>query len=187
MSSRQRHFLLLLLALGRIQMHCLRIGLSWGCCAIRHVDVDAERPHNIHADEAGRRLQAHNDDEAGPPASLTLLEVQMLSFSSNLEWFAVSTVHCLLKWPQGDPLSTEAPPNVEPQACHGCPCVHQPKDGDAFQRQLAGDGQTDPTPNLGHLGLRWPFQQPNWCGLAEEALEGQAFGGEVPLFSTEEA
>ena len=111
----------------------------------------------------------------------------MLSFPSNLEWFAVRTVHCPLKWPQGAPLSAEAPPNVEPQACHGRPCVHQSKDGDAFQRQLAGDGWTDPTPNLGHPGLRWPFQQPSWCGLAEEVLEGQTFGGEVPLFSTEEA
>ena len=92
------------------------------------------------------------------------------------------TVHCPLKWPQGAPLSAETPPNVEPQACHGRPCVSQPKDGDAFQRLLAGDGWTDPTPNLGHIGLRWPFQQPSWCGLAEEVLEGQAFGGEgAPL------
>ena len=135
--------------------------MSWGCCAILYVDVDMERLHNIHADEAGHRLQAHNDDEAGPPVSLTPLEVQMLSFSSNLEWFAVLAVHCPLKWPQGAPLSAKAPPNVEPQACHGCPSVHQPKDGDAFQRQLAGDRWTDPTPNLGHLGLRWPFWQPS--------------------------
>ena len=111
----------------------------------------------------------------------------MLSFSSNLEWFAVRTMYCPLKWPQGAPLSAKAPPNVEPQARHGRPSVHQPKDGDAFQRQLAGDGRTDPTPNLGHLGLSWPVQQPSWCGLAEGVLEGRAFGGEVPLFSTEEA
>ena len=168
-------------------MHCLRIGLSWGCCAIHHVDVDTEQPHDIHADEARRRLQAHNNDETGPSASLAPLEVQMLSFSRNLEWFAVSTVHCPLKWPQGSPLSAKAPPNVKPHARHGRPSVHQPKDGDAFLRQLAGDGRTVPTPNLGHLGLRWPFQQPSWCGLAEEVLEGRAFGGEMPLFSTEEA
>ena len=63
----------------------LRVRLSWRGGAIGHVYVDAERPHNVHANEAGRRLQAHNDNEAGPSASLTTLEVQMLSFPSNLE------------------------------------------------------------------------------------------------------
>ena len=111
----------------------------------------------------------------------------MLSFSSNLEWFDVRTVHCPLKWPQGSPLRGKVPPNVEPQARHGRPSVHKSKDGDAFQCQLAGDGRTGPTPNLGHLGPRWPLQQPCWCELAEEVLEGWAFRGEVPLFSTEEA
>ena len=96
-------------------------------------------------------------------------------------------VQCPLKLPQGSPLSVIAPPNVEPQARHGRPSVHKHKDGDAFQGQLAGDGWTDPTPNLGHPGLRWPFQQLSWCGLVEEVLEGWAFGDEVPLFSTEEA
>ena len=53
-SSRQRHFLSLLLALGRIQMDCMRVGLSRGSYSISYVYVDTEWPHNVHADEAGR-------------------------------------------------------------------------------------------------------------------------------------
>ena len=63
--------------------------------------MDAERPHDIHAYEAWWRFQAYDDNEAGPPASLAPLEVQMLGFSSNLEWFTVCTVHCPLKLLQG--------------------------------------------------------------------------------------
>ena len=62
----------------------------------------------------GGDSKAHDNYKAGPSASLAPLEVQMLSFSSNLEWFAVRTMHCPLKWPQGSPLSAKAPPNVEP-------------------------------------------------------------------------
>ena len=167
-------------------MDRLRVGLGWCRCPIGNVDMGKEWPHDVHADEAGWRFQTHNYYKAGPYVSLAPLEVQMLSFSSNLEWFAVSTVYYPLKLPRGSPLSAIAPPNVEPHARHGCSSVHQPKDGDAFQGQLAGDGWTDPTPNLGHHGLRWPFQQSSRCGLVE-VLEGWAFGGGVPFFSTEEA
>ena len=89
----------------------------------------------------------------------------MLGLSSNLEWFAVCAVHCPLKLSQGPPLGAVAPPDVEPEAGHGRSSVHKTEDGDAFQSQLAGDGRTYHTPNLGHLGLRWPFQQPSRCGL----------------------
>ena len=81
---------------------------------MRHIYVNAEWPHNIHADKTRRRLQADYHYEARPSASLTPLKVQMLSFSSNLEWFAVCTVHCPLKLPQGPPLGAVAPPDVEP-------------------------------------------------------------------------
>ena len=113
-----------MLALSGIQVHRLWVRLSWCGCAVSYVNTDAEWPHNVHANEAGRRFQAHNDDEAGPTTSFTLLEVQMLSLPSNLEWFAVRTVHSPLKWPQGAPLSAEAPPNVEPHAGHRGSRVH---------------------------------------------------------------
>ena len=61
-----------------------RVRLSWRGCAIGHVYVDTERPHNIHANEAGRRLQAHNDNEAGPTTSFAPLYVQVLSLAGNL-------------------------------------------------------------------------------------------------------
>ena len=105
-------------------MHCLRVRLSWGGCAIRHVYVDAERPHNIHANEAGRRFQAHNDNEAGPTTSFAPLYIQVLSFDGNLQRFAVCTVHCALELLQGSPLGVVAPPDREPHAGHGGSCVH---------------------------------------------------------------
>ena len=135
-------------------MHCLRIGLSWGCCAIRHVYVDTERPHNIHADEAGRRLQAHNDDEAGSTASFAPLDVEMLSSAGNLQRFTVRTMHCPLKFLQGSPLGMVAPPDREPQAGHRGSCIHKTEDRDAFQRELACDGWPYSASNRGHLGLK---------------------------------
>ena len=59
--------------------------------------MDAERPHNVHANEAGRQFQAHNDNEAGLTTSFTPLYVQVLGFTSNLQWFAVCTMHRALK------------------------------------------------------------------------------------------
>ena len=135
-------------------MHCLRIGLSWVCCAIRHVYVDAERPHNVHADEAGRRLQAHNDDEAGSTTSFAPLYVKVLSSAGNLQRFAVCTVHSSLELLQGPPLGTVAPPDREPQAGYGGSCIHQTEDRDAFQRESACDVWPYSAPNWGHLGLR---------------------------------
>ena len=94
--------------------------------------MDAEWPHDIHAYETRRRLQAHDYNEAGLPASLTPLKVQMLSFSSNLEWFVVCTVHCPLKLLQGPPLGAVAPPDGKPEASHRCSRVHEAEDRDAF-------------------------------------------------------
>ena len=88
---------MLLLALSDIQMHRLGVRLSWFGCAISYVNMDAERPHNVHANEAGRRFQAHNDNEAGPTTNFTPLNIQVLGFPGNLQWFAVCTVHCALK------------------------------------------------------------------------------------------
>ena len=88
---------MLLLTLSRIQAHRLRVRLSGCGRAVGHVNMDAERPHNVHANEAGQRFQAHNDNEAGPTTSFTPLYVQVLSFTGNLQWFAVCTMHRALK------------------------------------------------------------------------------------------
>ena len=98
--------------------------LSWCGCTVGHVYVDTERPHNVHANEAGRRLQAHNDNEAGPTTSFAPLYVQVLSLTGNLQWFAICTMHCALKLLQGSPLGAVAPPNSEPHAGHGGSRVH---------------------------------------------------------------
>ena len=85
---------------------------------MRHVYVDAEWPHNVHAYQTWWRFRADYDNEARPSTRLTLLKVQMLSFSSNLERFAVCTVHIPLKLPHGSPLGTVAPPDGKPKASH---------------------------------------------------------------------
>ena len=100
---------------------------------MRFVYVDAEWPHNVHAYKARRRFQADYYYEARPSASLAPLKVQMLSFSSNLERFAMCTVHSPLKLPQGSPLGAVAPPDGKPEASHRCSCVHETEDRDAFQ------------------------------------------------------
>ena len=85
---------------------------------MRYIYVDAEWPHNVHAYETQRRLQADYHYEAGPSASLTALEIQMLSFSSDLEWFAVCAMDSSLKLPQGPPLGAVAPPDGKPEVSH---------------------------------------------------------------------
>ena len=80
--------------------------------------MDAEWPHDIHAYETLRRFQADYYNKAGPSASLAPLKVQMLGFSSDLEWFAVCAVDSPLKLPQGPPLGTVAPPDGKPEASH---------------------------------------------------------------------
>ena len=99
-------------------MDCLRVWLCRGRSPMHYVYVDAEWPHNVHAYETRRRLQADYHYEAGPSVSLTPLEIQMLSFSSDLEWFAVCVVDCSLELPQGPPLDAVAPPNGKPKASH---------------------------------------------------------------------
>ena len=98
-----------------------------------HIYVDVEWPHDVHAYETRQRFQADYYNEARPSASLTPLKVQMLSFSSNLEQFAVCTVHSPLKLPQESPLGAVAPPDGKPEASHRCSCVHKTEDSDAFQ------------------------------------------------------
>ena len=88
---------MLLLALSGIQVHRLWVRLSGRGCTVGHVNMDAERPHNVHANEAGQRLQAHNDNEAGPTTSFAPLYIQVLGFTGNLQWFAVCIMHCALK------------------------------------------------------------------------------------------
>ena len=85
---------------------------------MRHVYVDVEWPHNVHAYEAWRRFQADYYYEARLSASLAPLEVQMLSFSSDLEWFAVCAVDSSLELPQGPPLGAVAPSDGKPEASH---------------------------------------------------------------------
>ena len=85
---------------------------------MRCIYVNAGWPHNVHADKTWRRLQADYYYETGPSASLTPLEIQMLSFSSDLEWFAVCAVDSSLKLPQGPPLGAVAPPDGKPEASH---------------------------------------------------------------------
>ena len=116
--------------------------------------MNAEWPHNVHADEAGRRFQAYDDNKTGSSASLTSLDVEMLGFSGNLEGFTVCTVHRLLKLLQGPPLGTVEPPDGKPEASYGGSRVHEAEDGNAFQSELACDGWPHSTPNRCHLGLR---------------------------------
>ena len=80
--------------------------------------MEAERPHDIHSYETWRRLQADYCNKSGPSASLAPLKVQMLGFSSDLEWFAVYAVYSPLKLPQGPPLGVVAPPDGKPEASH---------------------------------------------------------------------
>ena len=116
--------------------------------------MDVEGPHDVHAYEAGRRFQAHDDNEAGSSASLTPLDVEMLVFSGNLEGFAMCTVHRPLKLLQGPPLGTVAPPDGKPEASYGGSRVHKAEDGNALLSELACDGWPHSAPNRGHLGLR---------------------------------
>ena len=51
-------------------MHRLRVRLSWCGCAISDINMYPEQSHNVHTNEAGRRLQAHNNNKAGPTESL---------------------------------------------------------------------------------------------------------------------
>ena len=85
---------------------------------MRYIYVNAECPHNVHTDKTLRRLQADYYYETGPSARLTPLEIQMLSFSSDLEWFAVCGVDSSLELPQGPPLGMVAPPDRKPEASH---------------------------------------------------------------------
>ena len=135
-------------------MNCLGIRLSGDSGPVGHVNVDTERPHNVHANETWRQLQSHNDDKTGPTTSLTPLKVQMLGFTRNMERFAMRTVHRSLKWLQGPPLGAVAPPDGKSQACYRRSSVHKIEARDAFERQLAGDGWAYRAPNRGYLGLR---------------------------------
>ena len=85
---------------------------------MRYIDVNAEWPHNVHTDQTGRRFQGYYHYKTGPSASLTPLEIQMLSFSSDLEWFAMCAVNSSLELSQGPPLGTVAPPDGKPEASH---------------------------------------------------------------------
>ena len=94
--------------------------------------MDAEWPHDIHSYETWRRFQADYYNKAGPSASLVPLKVQMLGFSSDLEWFAVCAVYSPLKRPQGPPLGAVAPTDGKPEASHRCSRVYETEDRDAF-------------------------------------------------------
>ena len=153
-SFRRRDFHGGLPTLRRIEVDGLRVGLSRGCSPVSHIYMDSERPRNIHAYEAWRQLQAHDNNEAGSPASLAPLNVEMLGFPGNLEGFTVCIVHCSLKLFQGPPLGAVTPPDGKPEASYGSSRGHETEDGDAFQSELACDGWPYSAPNRGHLGLR---------------------------------
>ena len=78
-------------------MHRLWVRLSWCGCATGNVDMYSERSHNVHTNEAGRRLQTHNDNKTGLSSSFTPLNIQVLGFPGNLQWLAVCNVHYTLK------------------------------------------------------------------------------------------
>ena len=80
--------------------------------------MDAEWPHDVHAYETRRRFQADYHNEACPSARLNPLKVQMLGFTSDLEWFALCAVNSSLELPQGAPLGVVAPPDGKPEASH---------------------------------------------------------------------
>ena len=73
-------------------------------------------------------------------ASLTPLDVEMLSFSGNLQGFLVGTVYRPLKLLQGPALGAVAPPDGKPEVGYGGSRVHEAEDGYAFQSELACDG-----------------------------------------------
>ena len=108
------------------------VWLGRGRSPMRHVYVDAEWPHDVHAYETRRRFQADYCDEACPSASLTPLKVQMLGFSSDLERFAVFTVDSSLELPQGPPLGVVAPPDGKPEASHRRSRVYETQERNAF-------------------------------------------------------
>ena len=110
----------------------MRIGRSGGGSPVSHVDPDTEWSYNIHPDEAWGRFQAYNDDETSQTASFALFEVQMRGFSSNLEWLAVSAMHCPFKRLQWPSLGAVVPPYGESHTGHRCSSVHEAEDGDAF-------------------------------------------------------
>ena len=92
-------------------MDCLGVWLRRGRSPMRYIDVNAEWPLDIHTNQTGRRFQADYYYKTGPSASLTPLEIQMLSFSSDLEWFAMCAMDSSLELPQG-------PPDGKPEASH---------------------------------------------------------------------
>ena len=99
-------------------MDCLGVWLCRGRSPMRCIDVNVEWPHDIHTNQTGRRFQADYHYKTGPSVSLTPLEIQMLSFSSDLEWFAMCAVDSSLELPQGPPLGGVAPSDGKPEASH---------------------------------------------------------------------
>ena len=78
-------------------MYRLWVTLSWRGCAIGDIYMYPKWSHNVHTNEAGRRLQDHYDDKTSPSSLFTPLNVQVLSSPGNLQWLAVCTVHCTLE------------------------------------------------------------------------------------------
>ena len=81
------------LLLGGIEADRLRIRFSGHGSAIGDIDADAERSHDVHPNQARQRLEANNDNKTRPPACFAPLQVQVLGFPRNLEWFPVSAVY----------------------------------------------------------------------------------------------
>ena len=142
------------LLLGRVQMDHLRIRLSGSRGAVRDINTDAKRPHDVHTNQARRGFQPNNNYEAGAPACFTPLQIQMLRSPRYLERFSVSPVHDSPKWLQGTPLGMVSPPHRESHASYRSASVDEAEDWDALESELAGDGWAYCTHNRGLLGLR---------------------------------
>ena len=135
-------------------MDRLRIQLSWRRYAVSDINTDAKRPHDVHPNQTRQGLQPNNNYEAGAPACITPLQIQMLRFSCYLERFSVSAVHDSPKCLRGTPLGVVSPPHKESHASYRSASVDEAEDWDALESELAGDGWAYRTPNRGYLGLR---------------------------------
>ena len=107
-----------ILLLGGVEMDGLWIWLRGRSSAVGHIDVDTQRPQDIHPNQDSGRFEADDYYEAGPSSSFAPLEVKVLGLPCDLEWFAVCTVDDSLERLQGTPLGAVLPPHRESHAGH---------------------------------------------------------------------
>ena len=82
-----------ILLLGGIEVDRLWIRLRGRSGAIGDINANVERSHDVHPDQARRRLEPNNHNETRSPACFAPLQVQVLGLPRNLKWFLVSAVY----------------------------------------------------------------------------------------------